>query len=501
MNILFVASECVPFAKTGGLADVVGALPKQLAAQGHQVAVVIPNYIACQNAIQAQELPQKKLDVELQLALDTRTIKAGVIESRLPDSKVRVFLIDIPEFFSRPELYGENGRDYPDNAARFILLNKAVFECAKAVKFRPSVIHCHDWQSALAPVYLRLLYAGDAYFDDCISILTIHNIAFQGLFWHYDWPMLNLPWEHFNLNELEMNQRICLLKGGVVFCDAMNTVSPTYARDLLTVEGGMGMENVLRAHQNKLKGILNGIDNTLWSPETDPYIPKQFSAKALAGKGTCKKALQKAFKLEAKPKVPVFGHVGRLTDQKGFDLMAGCLDELMMHEAQLVVLGTGWPNYEGMLQQMRDRYPKQIGIFIGHNEPLAHLVEAGADFFIMPSRYEPCGLNQMYAMQYGTVPIVRRVGGLADSVVDTLADTLKNGTATGIIFNDIDKHALMWGLDKALDLYDDKPQLRKVQRNGMKMNFSWDKAAGEYLQLYAFAAQHRRSGAPAGVGA
>ncbi|HTL51115.1 MAG TPA: glycosyltransferase, partial [Planctomycetota bacterium] len=283
-------------------------------------------------------------------------------------------------------------------------------------------------------------------------------------------------------------------KGGIVFCDAMNTVSPTYARDLLTVEGGMGMEVVLRVHQGKLKGILNGIDTKLWSPETDPYIPKQFSAKSFAGKTACKKALQKAFKLEAKPKVPVFGHVGRLTDQKGFDLMAGCLDELMMHEAQLVVLGTGWPNYEAMLQRMRDRYPKQVGIFIGHNEPLAHLVEAGSDFFIMPSRYEPCGLNQLYAMMYGTVPIVRRVGGLADSVTDIVAETAKRGTATGIVFNDIDKQALMWALDKALDLYDDNPQMRKIQRNGMRMNFSWERAAQEYLNLYAFAASQRRAG-------
>ncbi|MGH7144971.1 MAG: glycogen synthase GlgA [Planctomycetota bacterium] len=495
MNILFVASECIPFAKTGGLADVVGALPKQLAALGHQVAVVMPNYSSCQTAIHALHLPNDRLDVDLTLTLADRTVRAGVIESRLPDSPVRVFLIDIPFFFLRPELYGENGRDYSDNAARFILLNKALFAAAKAVDFKPDVIHAHDWQTALAPVFLKLAHGEDPFFADCASVLTIHNIAFQGTFWHYDWPMLGLAWEHFNLNELEMNQRICLLKGGIVFCDAMNTVSPTYARDLLSVEGGMGMEAVLRAHQLKLKGILNGVDTKLWSPETDGFVPKNYSAKTLmAGKAASKKALQKAFKLEPNPKVPVFGHVGRLTDQKGFDLMAGCLDELMMHEAQLVVLGTGWPNYEAMLQQMHDRYPKQVGIFIGHNEGLAHLVEAGADFFIMPSRYEPCGLNQLYAMAYGTVPIVRRVGGLADSVVDTIAETLKNGTATGILFNDIDKHALMWALDKALDLYDDRPQMRKVQRNGMQMNFSWEKAAGEYLNLYAFAAAQRRAG-------
>ncbi|HTL51780.1 MAG TPA: glycogen/starch synthase, partial [Planctomycetota bacterium] len=258
MNILFAASECVPFAKTGGLADVVGALPKQLAALGHHVVIVMPYYTSARTAIETLGLSSRRLDVQIALPLDNRTVPAALVECQLPDSTARVILIDIPEFFARPELYGEGGRDYSDNAARFILLNKAVFEAARAIDFRPALLHVHDWQTALATVLLKLTYGSDPFFSDCMSVLTIHNIAFQGLFWHYDWPMLGLTWDHFNHNELEMNQRISLLKGGIVFCDAMNTVSPTYARDLLTVEGGMGMEVVLRVHQGKLKGILNG---------------------------------------------------------------------------------------------------------------------------------------------------------------------------------------------------------------------------------------------------
>jgi starch synthase len=502
--VLLAASEVVGFAKTGGLADVAGTLPVALARRGHQCAVLMPLYHACRKG----RAPLAPTDLTFQVPVAGRAVTGRLWQSTLPGSSVPLYLVEQPGYFERDDpaagrgLYQEarpdgSKHDYPDNCERFAFFNRAILEAARLLDFWPDVLHVNDWQTALAPVYLREVYRplseahlpgapGRPHYDRIRTLLTIHNIAFQGVFWHYDMALLGLDWRLFNDRELEFHGHLNFLKGGIVFANLINTVSPTYAREVQTPYYGCGLQGVLTEHRAKLSGIVNGVDYGQWSPEVDAHLPARYSADALApGKPACKSALQRRFGLREAPDAPLFGVVARLTEQKGVDLIGEVAPALLRQGAQLVVLGEGEPRLHHLFERLRDDFPGAMGLLLGFNEPLAHLIEAGSDLFLMPSLYEPSGLNQLYSMRYGTPPVVRATGGLADTVVDTTPATLADGTATGFRFAAYSGEALFEAIQRALTLFrDDKEGFLKVVRNGMRQDWSWDRSAAEYEKLY-----------------
>jgi len=483
--VLFASSEVAPFSKTGGLADVSGALPQALARLGLEVRVVTPLYRAIREG--PWGLAQRgKACVASQ---GSSVERVALWEGALPGGGPPVWFVDHPRSFDRPGLYGEGGRDYPDNLERFALFCRAVLQWSRTSGWVPDVVHCNDWQTALVPVYLRA--SGDRLWDPVASVLTIHNLAYQGLFPAEKFALLGLPEDLFTPRYLEFWGRVNLLKGGLVFADILNTVSETYAREIQSPEFGCGLEGVLRERAQDLHGILNGVDYSVWDPRHDPHIPARYGPEDLSGKATCKAALQREVGLREEPGVPLFGMVSRLVEQKGVDLVAGCVDRFPQAGAQLVLLGTGEPEYEALLREAGERHPGWVAVRIGFDERLAHWIEAGCDAFLMPSRYEPSGLNQLYSLRYGTVPVVRKTGGLADSVVDATPEALARGEATGFVFEEYSPEAFWRAVERALLAYRDPETWRRLVQAGMVADFSWDRAARRYVDLYTLAKAKR----------
>ncbi|MDQ7779853.1 MAG: glycogen synthase GlgA [Planctomycetota bacterium] len=479
MRIVHVSPEIVPFAKTGGLADVVGALPAAIKTLQHDTCVFMPLY----KQVKENTRDLAQVDVRLTIPIGNTVATGNLWRSVIPKTDVVAYFVQKDEYYHRDQLYGTPQGDFKDNSERFIFFAKAVLEAMKAMQLKADIVHCHDWQSAMIPVYLKTLYAVDPFFQQTKSVLTVHNMAYQGVFWHWDMKLTGLDWSLFNWKQLEFYGKLNFLKGGVVFADAVTTVSPRYAAEVQSAEFGCGLEGVLTERRDTLFGIINGIDYSVWNPEIDPLIPAKYSAKNLAGKAKCKEHLQKKSKLPVKD-VPVLGMIGRLADQKGMDLVAGCLDELMTQDVQMVILGAGEEKYHKLLHEVAEKFAGKLSVTIGFDNQLAHEIEAGADMFLMPSRYEPCGLNQLYSLKYGTIPVVRETGGLADTVTDARPEALKSRTATGFVFQELSPEGLMTALTTALAAYGNQKVWKQLMKTGMAQDWSWKSSAEKYVTLY-----------------
>jgi starch synthase len=474
MHIAFVASECVPYSKTGGLADVVGALPRALAALGHQVSVYLPRYR------QTKLIDPQTVVRSVTIPFDDKHRFCSVVSGGY-QSGVRFYFVEYPPYFDRETLYGTPSGDYTDNAERFTLFCRAVLEASKILGV-PHVFHCHDWQAALVPVLLRSLYKDDPAFRDVSTVLTIHNIGYQGLFSSEILPLLMLPWDLFTMDKLEFYGQVNFLKGALKDADAITTVSKKYSQEIQTAEYGFGLDGVLRERTAAITGILNGVDYDEWSPQTDGYIVARYKSDDLFGKAKCKADLLETFGLdEVNIKLPVIGIVSRFAGQKGFDLISQVMDRLAREELLLVVLGSGEKLYEEMFARMAKQFPTKIALKITYDNKIAHKIEAGADMFLMPSRYEPCGLNQIYSLKYGTVPIVRATGGLDDTIDPWDARAV---TGTGFKFTEYTGEALLGAIKNALQSFRDQTSWQKLMKNGMAKDFSWSASAKEYVKVY-----------------
>jgi starch synthase len=476
MNIAFAASECVPFSKTGGLADVVGALPKALAELGHNVSVYLPKYK------QTRLNDAKVLLPSVTVPFDDQYRFCSVLDGGMR-AGVQFYFIDYPPFFARQALYGTPAGDYPDNAERFALYSRAVLEASKILGV-PQVFHCHDWQSALVPVLLRTSYAEDPVFRGTHTVFTIHNIGYQGLFPPDTLPLLMLPWDLLTIDKMEFWSKVNFLKGALVFSDAITTVSRKYSQEIQTPEYGFGLDGVLRSRAGVVSGILNGVDYSEWSPERDKLIVRQYSADHLEGKTECKYDLLRQFGLtnaKAGAELPVIGIVSRFAAQKGFDLIAEIADDLARLPLIITALGSGDKEYQDLFLKLNRQFPEKFAVKIAYDDVLAHKIEAGADMFLMPSRYEPSGLNQMYSLRYGTVPIVRATGGLDDSIEHW---NPKTGAGTGFKFSSYTGSALLASIQEALKTFREKAAWKKLMLNGMKKDFSWATSAKEYVKIY-----------------
>ncbi len=475
LDILMVTPEARPFAKTGGLADVAGALPPALARLGHRVTLVLPRY----RGIDTADLRPFAADVPF----GANHYPVRFFERPMGERVTAVF-VDAPDLFDRDGLYGSAAGDYADNGFRFAVLSRGALEYARLRKFRPSVVHAHDWQAALVPVYLRTVLNADPVLGGVPSVLTIHNLAFQGLFGPDILPWIGLGPELFRVDALEFWGRVSYLKGGIVFSQKITTVSQAYAREILTPEYGFGFEGILASRAADLVGILNGIDVDTWNPATDPYLPAHFTADTLDGKADVKRALLETAGLPTDPAAlarPAIGLVSRLTDQKGFDLIAAAAAGLIALDAAWVMLGSGEPHYERFWQDLHRRFPERVAVSIGFNERLAHLIEGGSDLFLMPSRFEPCGLNQMYSLRYGTIPVVRATGGLEDTVKD---EAQAGRAATGFTFREYTPTALLQAVARALEAYRKPKRWRALQLTAMAQDHSWDVSGREYVKVY-----------------
>ena len=483
MKIAFAASECVPFSKTGGLADVVGALPKALAELGHNVSVFVPKYR------QTHLESPKTLIRSITVPFDDQYRFCSVLDGGI-HSGVQFYFIDYPEFFDREALYGTSLGDYHDNAERFTLFSRAVIEATKILGV-PEVFHCHDWQSALVPVLLRTLYEEDPAFRSVPTVFTIHNIGYQGLFSPDTLPLLMLPWDLFTITKMEFYGKLNFLKGALVYSDFITTVSRKYAQEIQTSEYGFGLEGVLRARSSVVAGILNGVDYNEWSPEKDKLITAKYSPDNLAGKEQDKRDLLKEFGLDPGSTLPVIGIVSRFAAQKGFDLISQVADRLAREELIIVALGSGDKEYEDLFRRLNKQFPQKLAVKIAYDNAIAHKIEAGADMFLMPSRYEPCGLNQIYSLKYGTVPVVRATGGLDDTIESFDPIT---GKGTGFKFSEYSGEALLETVHKALGVYKDKKAWTQLMKNGMSRDFSWMASAREYVRIYERACALRAAG-------
>ena len=496
MKIVVIASEAVPFAKTGGLADVAGALPRALAELGHEATLILPRYRGAGLGGVAIE-PTRHV---LRIPVGSRRIEGRLCEATLPGSAAKAYLIDQPEYFDRDELYGRHGSDFPDNCERFVFFARAALEAVRLLDLRPDVLHCNDWQTGLIPVFLREVYRAVPGFEAIGTLLTIHNMAYQGVFWHWDMPLTNLDWRLFNFHQLEFHGRLNFLKAGLVFADLLNTVSPTYAREIQTPAFGCGLDGLLRARAGELRGIVNGIDGAIWNPGIDPLLADRYDARTVAqGKAACKAQLQRRLNLPERPEVPLFAQIGRLDPQKGWDLLASVADDLLAGDVQMVVLGEGQPRYHELLDRLSNRHAGKLRAVLDFRPALAHQIEAGADLFLMPSLYEPCGLNQLYSLAYGTIPIVHATGGLADTVVDATPTTIANGTATGFAFREPVAEAFRQAILRALTLWPDRAAWSRLVQSGMKADWSWKTSALAYEGLYEETRQRALLRAAVGV--
>ncbi len=471
-----LASEAVPLAKTGGLADVVGALPIELARLGHEVRLALPRYAG----IDPKAAGLRKTTT-LRIPWRGKSREVGVETGAIGGGAVPLVCIRYDPFFARAGLYGEGGLDYPDNLARFVLFCRGVMEACKKPGRPPDVLHAHDWQAALAVVYLKTLYRKDPAWAKTRALFTIHNIGYQGVFPVLAYDTIGLPWSEYTTERLEFWGQVNLLKGGLAYADLLNTVSPTYAREIQTAEFAHGLEGVLQTRKERLFGVLNGIDDQTWDPATDRHLPAHYSADDLSGKKVCKLALQNEMKLPSR-EVPLIGLISRLAFQKGIDLIVDVLSKLLDFDVQVVALGSGEPQYHSYLTSLRERYPNKLAVSLGFNDGLAHRIEGGVDLMLVPSRYEPCGLTQLYSLRYGAVPLVRKTGGLADTVVSYRPDA--RSSATGFSFEKPDPEVLLSTILLALEVYRDKEEWTALMRRGMKQDFSWERSAKQYVELY-----------------
>jgi starch synthase len=485
LDIVFLATEAVPFAKTGGLGDVCGSLPATLAELGHRVTVVMPAF----RCIRDSGLPIEVTDISFAISIGDRVVGARLLRSKLPDSEVDVYFIDQPQYYDRPGLYGDANGDYPDNCERFVFFCRAALQAIARISPKVDIVHCNDWQTGLVPAYMKYNFESHRWMKTARSVMTIHNLAYQGRFWHYDMPLTGLGWEHFNAAGLEFYGTLNFLKAGILLADTITTVSPTYAQEIQTNLHGCDLDPVLRSRSERLWGIINGIDLNAWNPAQDPHLAMTYDiSNWQAGKAANKQALQAEFGLSRDDHMPMIGLVGRLADQKGWDIIT---DVMRWHlednrPVQWVVLGTGEIRYHDALSEFASHYPDRFGLRLGFANALAHRIEAGADLFLMPSRYEPCGLNQLYSLRYGTVPIVMATGGLVDTVTDTNDQTLSDGTATGFHMNSFSPESLDQVIGKALSMrYHDRSAWTAMVERGMSEDWSWRRSALRYLEVYA----------------
>ena len=456
MRVAICASEVVPFAKTGGLADVAGALPLELESLGQEVIVVMPRY----KAIQEPRFSIQRLKPDVPYSVIGKNIK--------------VYFIENDAFFNRDGLYQDKSGDYKDNLDRFSYYSRSALDLLKEINFKLDIIHCHDWQSALIPIFLKTSYADNPFYQNIKTVFTIHNIGYQGLFPKEEFPKLGIDWKFFNMDMLEFYGKINLLKGGIAFCDIINTVSPTYSREIQTKEFGYGLEGVLAKRKKDVFGILNGLDYSIWNPKTDKFIARNFSLEKIEDKHKNKEDLQKACKLPVEASVPLFGIVSRLAEQKGFDILAEAMEKICKMNLQLVILGTGDLKYHVILENIVKKYPKVISLHLKFDDVLAHKIYGGSDVFLMPSKYEPCGLGQLISMSYGTIPLVFKTGGLADTVTED----------DGFMFDKYKKEDLIKTIDKSIKAFKNKKEWLRLMHRAMQNNFSWRESAKEYISLY-----------------
>ncbi len=484
LKILFAASEVAPFAKTGGLADVAGSLPLALKDLGHDVRVVMPYY----QSVRDGGFLVSKLEADIAVPMGDRIVRAAILEGRL-DRRVPVYFLEHNDYYQREELYRTKHGDYPDNAERFLFFSKAILDIPGKTDFIPDIFHCNDWQTGLAPLLLSYGHREDSRLAASRSVFTIHNMAYQGIFWHLDMPLLNLGWEVFTPEILEFYGKINLLKAGLAGADLITTVSKKYAQEIQTQEFGCGLEGVLHARKKDLCGIVNGVDYDQWSPEKDNLIAQHYSPAEMRGKTACREDLLAHFGLNAEPHEPIVGMISRLADQKGLDLLAGALEAILDTGALLIVLGNGEEQYHAMLKNAQEHHPGHIGLHLGFDDSLAHKIEAGCDIFLMPSRFEPCGLNQMYSMKYGTIPLVHATGGLDDTVRDYNAAT---GEGNGFKFSEYNVQSLLSKFSEAMQVFKQPSAWRKLMQNAMACDYSWHHSATEYEKVYAMALNNKR---------
>ena len=483
LNILFAAAEVVPYAKTGGLADVAAALPKAIKNLGHNIIVVMPRYYKIDTST------LKKLEAPLGVPMGVMgEFWAGVYTATLPNSNVSIYFIDHEEYFGRYGLYeDEHGRGHEDNANRFVFFSKAALQLCKMLHFTPDIIHANDWHTAAMGMLAKSRFKHD--FAHAASVLTIHNMQHQGESFKAIMDVMEIGWEHFNAHEFESLGNVNMLKGGIATSDAVTTVSKKYAQEIQTPEFGFGLDNHIHAHHEKLFGILNGVDYDEWSPATDEYLVKQYDVRKLSGKKACKKDIQKEFNLEIREDVAVIGFVGRFAEQKGIGLIAGVLEGILDLDVQVIMLGTGEKWAEGFFNDIAYRR-KNFALYVGYSDALAHKIEAGSDMFLMPSLFEPCGLNQIYSLSYGTLPIVRATGGLDDTIVNFDESNKKsNGFKFFDATNEALYHTVFWALDT---FYNNKKAFNKMKKRAMKEHHSWDDAAKEYVKVYRYALDKKR---------
>lgn len=476
MKILLASSEVHPFSKTGGLADMVGALGKALASAGHDIRIVTPLYRGLR-----EKFPKMRPEPwQFDLALGANRV-LGALWSLEMQKGLSVWFVDQPGFYQRAGLYMEKNVDYTDNAERFIFFSKCVVNLARYSSWRPDCVHVHDWQVGLVPALMLHQRRAEGWGNPPPSCLTIHNLAYQGVFPKSAFGLTNLPAEYFNIDGVEYFQQLNCLKAGIVFADTITTVSPRYAREITTEALGCGLDDRLRLRQKQLFGVLNGVDYGEWNTNNNKFLPHSYSITRMMGKVANKRALQKMMKLPERKSIPLFGTISRLAEQKGVDIELGALEEMLSADIQFVLLGSGSPAFERGYQKLAERFPDKVAVRVGYDEGLSHLIEAACDFYLMPSHFEPCGLNQMYSLRYGTIPIVRATGGLDDSVVDFTQDAKR---ANGIKFHEYSARALAKAIRKALAVYEQPELFRRFRRNAMKADFSWDQTVGEYLRIY-----------------
>lgn len=489
LTTVFIASECVPYAKTGGLADVVGALPVALKRLGYNPVIILPLY---------GSIDRRKYDIRPWLS--PMGVWMGdreewcVVHRAWHDDSIPVYFIEFSNYFDRQGLYHDaEMNDFLDNPRRYAFLSQASLQVCKDTGLKPDIVHVHDWQTALASAYLKIWHWDDPILGGASSVLTIHNIGYQGKYPADHYAYTGLQWGNFTSDKFEDHGGMNYLKGGIQYADMVTTVSPTYAQETRTPDGGQGMALYLNDKGDRYQGILNGVDYEAWNPQVDELIPARYSLEKIAGKTVCKKELQKYFGLAEDPRVPIFGVVSRFADQKGLDLLAGSIDSILNNmQVQFAILGSGDKALEGFFADLPHRYPGRVGSFIGYNNQLSHWIEAGSDFFVMPSRYEPCGLNQIYSLKYGTLPVVRATGGLDDTVQQYDEET---GDGTGFKFWEISARALYFAIGWAVSTYYDRPMhILKMQKAGMALNYSWESSAHQYIQIYHRAIQEKNSG-------
>ncbi|MEM7474624.1 MAG: glycogen synthase GlgA [Planctomycetota bacterium] len=483
MHVVSVSSEMVPFAKTGGLGDVCGALPPVLTDLGIHCTAFLPAYRSVLNS----GIPVEATDHTFTIPIAEKYVACRLLKTTLPGTSVPVYLIDQPHYFDRDGLYADNNGEYPDSCERFCFYNRAVAEAIHCLKIPVDILHCHDWQTGLMPAFAKTNHRDFAWTKCAKTVMTIHNLAYQGRYWHLDMPLTGLSWDYFNWKQMEFHGDLNLLKTGIVFADQVTTVSPTYAQEITTEEFGCGLERTLAERGSDLLGIVNGVDYAQWNPATDPHLPQNYDLNSWRdGKAKCKVALQAELGLDVCPEKPLIGIVSRLADQKGWDLIIPLLLRWAADKGvQWAILGTGDKKYEKELADLASYHPENLAVQLAFSERMAHRIEAACDLFMMPSRYEPCGLNQLYSLKYGSVPLVNATGGLVDTVVDSNDRSVEQETATGFICTDYSLATLDSTLKRALEYYlHQKPVWAQIVTSGMNMDWSWEQSARRYQELY-----------------